>query len=263
MSTTTGSHTEEMVQVGSYKVHLMKGGQGRPLLIFQDDIGSPGWLPFYEELARRFSVYVPTHPGFGNSERPEWMRDVRDLAIFQSWLLRVLGLDSLPVVGFGLGGWVAAEMATMCGHQFEKMVLVGAAGVQPTEGVILDQFLVSGDEYAKLCFHDPAKFQELYGSETSDEQREAWDINREMAIRIAWKPYMFNQTLPRLLGSVATPTLAVWGSEDRIVPLNCGQRYVELLADARLQTLEACGHCVEVEKPTELAALVTDFIGGA
>ena len=260
MSTATGSFTDEMVEVGFGKVHLMKAGTGRPLLILQDDIGSPGWLPFYGELAQRFTVYVPSHPGFGKSERPEWMRDVRDMAIAHIWLLKVLGLDSLPVVGIGFGGWVAAEMATMCQHQFDRMVLVGAVGVQPSEGEIVDQFLLSGEEYAKLCFYDESKFEGVYGSETTVDQREAWEINREMAIRIAWKPYMFNQALPNLLGRVETPTLVVTGAEDKVVPASCGRRYVEILPNARGEALPGAGHCVDVESPEALAKLISDFV---
>jgi pimeloyl-ACP methyl ester carboxylesterase len=263
MQAITDSYTEEMLEVGFGKVHLMKGGKGSPLLILQDDIGSPGWLPFYAELARRFTVYVPAHPGYGKSERPAWMRSVRDLAITHNWLLTVLGLETLPVVGLGLGGWVAAELATMCHHRFSHMVLVGAVGVQPLEGEIADQFLVSGEEYVKRCFHHPVTFEALYGKETTVDQREAWEINREMTVRIAWKPYMFSHTLPILLGSVDTPTLVVWGKEDAVVPRSCAQRYVESLSRARLVVLDGCGHCAEAEKPEQLAALITDFLAGA
>jgi len=260
MSTTTGSHTEETVEVGFGKVHLMQGGQGNPLLIFQDDIGSPGWLPFYEALAQHVTVYVPHHPGFGQSERPAWMRNVRDMAIAHLWLLNVLGLDTLPAVGLGFGGWVAAEMATMNPRRFARLVLVGAAGLQPTEGEIADQFLVSGEEYAKTCFHDPARYEAVYGKETTADQHEAWEINREMVVRVAWKPYMFNQGLPYLLGVVDTPTLVVRGREDRIVPRSCAQRYVELLPHARLEEIDGCGHCADMEKPQELATLITHFV---
>ena len=263
MSISTQGFSEEVVEVGFGKVHLMKGGAGKPLLIFQDDLGSPGWLPFYGELAKIFTVYVPAHPGFGKSERPWWMRSVRDLSVTHKWLLKVLGLESLPVVGMGFGGWVAAEMATSCQHTFDRIVLVGAVGVQPLEGQIVDQFLLSGEEYAKLCFHNPAKFEELYGSETTADQREAWEVNREMAIRVAWSPYMFDQALPHLLGSVDTPTLVIQGKDDKIVPASCGRRYADLLPNARLEVLDECGHCADVEKPEELASLITGFISSA
>ena len=260
MSTQVQNYSEEYVEMDFGKVHLMKGGTGKPLLIYQDDLGSPGWLPFYEELARDFTVYVPAHPGFGKSQRPDWMRNVRDLAAVNHWFLKSLGLESLPVVGVGFGGWVAAEMAVMCQHLFEKIVLVGAVGIQPPEGEILDQFLLSGEEYARICFQDQAKFEDLYGSETSVDQRETWEVNREMAIRIAWRPYMFNQALPHLLGSVNTPCLVVWGEDDKVVPESCAQRYVEALPNSRMEVLRDCGHCADAEQPAELAGLVSGFI---
>ena len=267
MSAMTTSETEEMIEVASSKVHLRKGGTGGALVILHDDVGSPGWLPFYGELARHFAVYVPSHPGYGKSElpdrsqRPRWMRDVRDMAIVHSLVLRALGLDRVQVVGLGFGGWVAAEMATMCQPQFERMVLVGAMGVQPPEGEIVDQFLLDGEEYARLGIRDQERFDELYGNEPDVDQKETWEINREMTARIAWKPYMFNPTLPVLLQGVDTPTLVVWGSEDRVVPLSCGRRYADALPNARLHIVDRCGHCVDVDRPKELAELVIDFLG--
>ena len=263
----TTRETEEMLEVGSCMVHLWKGGQGKPLVVLHDDVGSPGWLPFHEELARHFTVYAPSHPGYGKSERPDrshrpgWMRDVRDMAIVHRLLLRDLGLERVSVVGLGFGGWVAAEMATMGQQQIDRMVLVGAMGVQPLEGEIVDQFLLDGEEYARLGVHDKGKFDLLYGSEPDLDQKEAWEINREMTARVAWKPYMFNPTLSVLLRDVATPTLVVWGGEDEIVPLSCGRRYQDALPAARLHVVEQAGHCVDVDRPEELAELIVDFAG--
>src|SRR5207245_11594903 len=125
------------------------------------------------------------------------------------------------------------------------------------------RFGVVGEAFARLCCSVPAKVEALYGKDAAVDQREGWEINREMVARVAWKPYMFNQALPILLGSVDTPTLVVWGTEDKVVPMSCAQRYVASLRTARLAVLDGCGHCIDVEKPQELAALITAFLGGA
>ncbi len=65
---------ESFVEAAGGKVHVLKGGAGKPVLVLHHDVGNPGWLPFHAELARSFTVYAPSHPGFGKSERPEWMR---------------------------------------------------------------------------------------------------------------------------------------------------------------------------------------------
>jgi len=256
----TQTWTEDFVEVAGGKVHLLKGGIGEPLLILHRDIGNPGWLPFYEQLAQRFAVYVPSHPGFDKSERPEWMRNVRDMAAVYVWLLKDLKLDSLYALGLGFGGWIAAELATMNQRLFKKLVLVSALGIQPTRGEILDQFLLYTTDYIKAGFADPAKMDQLYGADPQVDQLVAWEINREMTTRIAWKPYMFNQALPVLLRGVDTPTLIVWGKEDKIAPVNCGERYMQALPHAQFVVLNQCSHFVEIEKAEELAKLVNEFI---
>lgn len=252
--------TDQLVEVAGTQLHLARGGTGDPLLVLHHDIGNPGWLPFHQQLAERFEVVAPSHPGFDRSARPEWLRSVRDVAVVYQWLLSDLNLDGVTVVGLGFGGWIAAEMATMAPASFKRLVLVGAMGIQPEDGEILDQALVNYIEYARAGFHDQAAFDRVYGSEPSTDQLETWDQNREMSFRIAWKPYMFSQTLPHLLGGVKTPTLVVWGAEDRIVPRACGERYARSLPNARLEIVPGAGHCVEMERPAELAALIDRFV---
>lgn len=253
--------SEEVVEVAGGKIYFLKGGVGEPLLILHRDVGNPGWLPFYERLAQWFTVYVPSHPGFDKSDRPDWMRSVRDMAVVYQWFLKTLGLRELYGVGLGLGGWIAAEMATMNPYVWKRLCLVSAMGIQPTRGEIMDQFLVYTTDYIKAGFYDQAKCDELYGKEPDIEQLVRWEINREMTTRIAWKPYMFNQALPILLRGVDTRTLIVWGKEDRIAPVNCGERYMQALPHAQLVVLDRCGHFVEVEKPEELTMLIMKEFG--
>ena len=45
------------------------------------------------------------------------------------------------------------------------------------------------------------------------------------------------------------------------MPLDCGAQYVELLPEARLEIVEDAGHIVDLEKPDELADLISGFCG--
>lgn len=252
---------ESFVEIAGGKVQVLKGGSGRPLIVFHHDVGNPGWLPFYDDLARDFTVHVPSHPGFGKSERPEWMRTVRDTALVYQWLLADLKLDAVVAVGLGFGGWIAAEIAMMCRHAFDRMALVNAMGMLPKRGEILDQFLINTIDYTRSGFSNQDKCAELYTAEPSLDQLEQWEINREMTSRIAYKPYMYDQTMPHLIGGVRTPTLIVWGEENRIAPPVCGEQYRDAIPGARLETIAGAGHFAEVEKPAELAKLIRDFAG--
>ncbi len=136
-------------------------------------------------------------------------------------------------------------MASQAPTAFRRLVLVGAMGIKPPEGDIADQAIVSYLDYPQAGFHDRAAFTRVYGRCITD-QLEAWDIAREMCFRTAWKPYMYSQTLPHLLGGVRSPALVVWGDDDRHVPRSAGDAYVKALRERaagdrpRLRAL--CGH---------------------
>lgn len=251
--------TEHTIEVSGAKIFLRRAGKGAPALILHHDIGTLDNVAFYDELAKTYDVIVPHFPGWGKSPRLEWMRHPRDVAVLMQGLKTELGLAQTALVGLGFGGWVAAEMASMAPREVSKLVLVGAMGIKPPEGDILDQAIVSYIDYPMAFFHDPKAFEKHYGNVSVD-QLEAWDIAREMSFRIAWKPYMYSQQLLHLLGAVKAPALIVWGDDDKIVPASAAHRFKTALANSRLEIVKGSGHAVEMEKPVELAKLVSPFL---
>ncbi|MYA19420.1 MAG: alpha/beta hydrolase [Chloroflexi bacterium] len=261
MTTSTETHTTEQIEVAGRRVQYLQGGSGDPVLVLHHSIGNPGWLPVYERLAASRQVLVPDLPGYGQSERPEWAREPRDIAILLLQMLGKLGVGSVPVVGLGFGGWIAAEMATMDQQRVSSLVLVGAPGIQPDEGEILDQMLIDYHEYVQAGFSSAESYQAEFGEDPAPEIRELWDFSREMTARLTWKPYMFNRRLPPLLEEVQTPTLLVWGADDAIVPMAVAQAYAAALPNASIEVVADCGHFVDIEQPDRLAELAAAHIG--
>jgi pimeloyl-ACP methyl ester carboxylesterase len=249
------------IEAGGTKLHVRRAGRGRPVLVLHHETGTLDDLPFYDALAANHAVIVPHHPGYSRSERPDWMRSVRDIAVIHRGLLSELKVAKPALVGLGFGGWIAAEMATMAPADLSHLVLVGAMGIKPPQGDILDLAVTGYMDYARAAFHDQKAFDRVYGAEPSVDQLEMWDICREMSFRIAWKPYMYSQTLPYLLKTMRAPALIVWGDDDKVVPISAGKRYLESLPDAHLEIVRSCGHAVDMEQPEALAKLVTNFIG--
>jgi pimeloyl-ACP methyl ester carboxylesterase len=254
--------TDTVKEIAGCKLHVSRAGRGRPVLVLHHDIGTVDRLPFYDTLAGSCDVLVPHLPGWGKSERPDWLRHPRDIAAMMAWLLADLGLAEVTIVGLGFGGWIATEMASQSPTAYHRLVLVAPHGINPPDGFIADQAIVSYIDYPRAGFHDQKAFASVYGDITTD-QLEAWDIAREMSFRTAWKPYMYNQTLPHLLGGVQTPALVIWGDDDRIVPVSAGQVFTRALRNATMTIVPACGHFAEMEKPAEVAKLASDFIAAA
>ena len=255
--------TEEFVDVGGSKIQLLRGGAGEPVLLLHGAGGSTGWLRYVQSLARRYTVYLPSHPGYGKSDRPEWLETVQDLACFYTWFLEAQGLEGVRAIGFSMGGWLAAEIAVMCPHAFSKLMLVDPAGLKPEQGEIADIFIISPAQITQLLFHNPKQapeYDQVYGQQLTPEQQDMAERNREMAVRLCWKPYMHDPRLRGLLARVKIPARIIWGGQDKLVPVNCGELYRQAIPGSELVIIDDCGHVPQVEKPETFSRLALDFL---
>jgi pimeloyl-ACP methyl ester carboxylesterase len=82
-----------------------------------------------EGLADRFRVYLPHHPGFGESGPAPHLTGMQDMVVHNLRLVTALGLDKPHLVGHSMGGWMAAEMAAVAGERFNRLVLNAPAGL--------------------------------------------------------------------------------------------------------------------------------------
>jgi pimeloyl-ACP methyl ester carboxylesterase len=243
---------------------MFSSGSGPPLLFLHGAGGNPGWQPYLDNLAQTHTVYAPSQAGFDGTPRPPWISTITDLAHFNQSMVRELGLRDYVLVGFSMGGWVAAEMAAMDHHNLKGLVLVDAAGIKPVHGEIAEIFMVSAQTRMNQRFYDISQVPngEEYQREPTAEEQLVAHSNQEMASRLCWRPYLHNPSLPFYLGRVDTPTLLVWGRQDAIIPVECGEMFQAALSNARLQVIENCGHSPALEKPGEFVAAVNGFLAG-
>jgi pimeloyl-ACP methyl ester carboxylesterase len=257
--------TEEKVRVGDTELQVLKLGSGKPLLVFHGEMGYPGLLKWQTALAAKRTLHIPLHPGFGKTPQASWIMNMRDLGSFYSRYIREQKLTPVDVIGFSLGGWLAAEMATANSAQFNKMILVGAAGMRPPSGEIMDMFTVTARNYLNgnvLDYQNTPEFAGLFGGEQTPAQYEEWEEARAETARIAWAPYMFTESMPHLLQNVVgLPTLLLWGKEDAVVPLSVGELYHKQIAGSKLTTFDKCGHMPAVEKSADFIKAVESFLG--
>jgi pimeloyl-ACP methyl ester carboxylesterase len=262
--TTTQRGSKSTIRVEDTQVEMFSGGSGPAVVFLHGAGGNAGWQDWHEELAKDYTVYVPSQPGFNGTARPEWVSTITDVAHFNRAMVQQLGLEQYVLMGSSMGGWVAAEMAAMCHHNLRGLVLVDAAGIKPVKGEIAEIFMVSTQTRLKQRFYDPAQVPnyERYTRPLTPEEQAVEHANREMASRLCWRPYLHNPSLPYYLRKVRTPTLIVWGRQDAIVPLECGELFQQALPDATLRVIEHCGHSPAIEKPQEFLHVVTEFLSG-
>jgi pimeloyl-ACP methyl ester carboxylesterase len=223
-------------------------------------MGGGLWLPFLEQLAKRFSVYAPAHPGFGRSEDPPWLDSLDDMVHYYLDFLDWLGRPKVHLVGLSLGGWIAAELATLCAHRIDRLVLVDSAGLRMDGVTVPDLFAMTPQEVVEHIFARPETAAALYPADPTPEQMELLLRQRMTLARLAWNPYLHNPKLPRRLGRIRVPTLIVWGEQDRLFPLEVARAWERAIPGARLAVLEGSAHVPPLDDPDGFVRTVTAFL---
>ena len=253
---------EENIEAGGLQLQVVRGGQGTPLLILHGEMGHPGWMKYHEALAGRFSLMIPSHPGFGTTPRLDWIMTVGDLAGWYHGALEDLGIDRINILAFSFGGWLASEMAAMCSHRINKLALVSPMGIKPLTGEIFDMYLVTATEFLEKSFLEPKntpEYEVILPEEPDADQVEEWAVAREESCRLSWKPYMHNPALFHHLERVKLDTLILWGKQDAVVPVSTADIFHESIRGSQLEIIDDCGHHPELEQTDEFVRKVETF----
>ena len=259
--------------VRGIEVTLHSGGSGEPLVYLHSASGeAASWIAPLEALATRFHVYAPVHPGFPGSRGIERIDHIQDLALHYVDLLNDLELERAHLVGSSLGGWIAAEVASLWPERVATLTLVDSAGLWLDEAPPEEIFGVKGDVLAERLFHDQSNpvAQMLRASvnarpeDLPEEFLVGFFQSTEATARVAWNPYLHNPALAARLDRVTSPALVVWGENDRLIPLAYAKRFRDLLTHAaggaRLVTLPRCGHLPVLEQPEALVREIYAFV---
>ena len=251
----------ERIQVGGVSLEVTSVGEGPPLLFLHGGDYFAQHRDFFETLARQWRVFVPRHPGFGRSERPDGFRTVHDLAYLYLDLIDRQELGKVTLVGSSFGGWIALEMCVRCVEKIDRLALIDAVGVKfggREDRDIADIYALSHDELLARTFSDPAGAAPDY-SRLTDEEAVLVARDRQATAHYGWRPYMHNPGLRQWLHRVRVPALVLWGDGDGIVSADYGQKLCRSLPKARFELIRKAGHYPQIERPAEVADAIDRF----
>lgn len=241
----------ELVCVGGCELEMVVIGEGRPILALHGGNGPFGAASFAKMLGGEYQVIVPSHPGFGRSSRPAHVESIDDVAYVYLELMEKMDLVDVVLIGFSLGGWVAAEIATKCVQRVGRIVLSGAVGVSSRDIGIAELpniFSLSSEQLEKLAFHDPKRMvaEFISGAEVDENVRAR---NYGTFSLYAKEPYAYSPKLLPRLHRITVPALFLWGVSDGLVTPEYGRRYSELVPDGEFDLIAEAGHAPHLEQP--------------
>jgi abhydrolase domain-containing protein 6 len=261
----------KQTQVDGHRIPYLEGGDGEALVLLHGfGANKDNWTLIAPYLTRQYHVYAPDLPGFGDSSRLEDASYGVDaqLARLRAFADAV-GLESFHLGGNSMGGYLAAMFGARESERVKSLWLLapaGATGAQPSEVLsqiengqnpLITETLADFERLAELCFtvtpQMPAQFKRPLLARA---RREA-PFNRKIFQEI------FSQ-MPALEGSIdglQTPSLVVWGDNDRVLHCSGLDIIKGLLSNAESVLMPRMGHVPMIERPAETAADYLRFRG--
>jgi pimeloyl-ACP methyl ester carboxylesterase len=254
-------------------------GEGPPFVFFHGFSDSADtWRATLAKLGRadRRAVAVDL-PGFAKASPLKPGKVLPQLDRFAQAVVRYAAPDGgAVVVGNSLGGCVALRLAERDELGLAGIVPVAPAGLDMARWfVILERdpivrTLLSSpvplpewalrravaEVYRRIVFHRPgsidAKSIDAFTSHFSEQRTVARYLETGRSLLPELKD-------PFRLERIACPVLVVWGEKDAMVYSKGAQRVLDAVPGARLELLEECGHCPQIECADRFAELLLGF----
>jgi 4,5:9,10-diseco-3-hydroxy-5,9,17-trioxoandrosta-1(10),2-diene-4-oate hydrolase len=281
---TTTNLNEHTIAVAGKPICVSESGSGPAVVMLHG--GGPGasgvsnYSRNIDALAQQFRVIVPDMPGYGRSAKGVDQSDPFGyLADMIRGLLDELGLATAHLIGNSYGGAAALRLALDTPHRVDKLVLMGPGGIgttraAPTAGLksLLSYYGDDGPSRDKLeafirnyLVYDGASVPDGlidYRFTASIDPEVVADppLRRPsgpMALRTLWR---MDLTRDRRLKHLQTPTLVLWGRDDKVNRPAGGPMLVNLMPNAELVMTSRTGHWMQWERADLFNRLVVEFL---
>ena len=251
------------VKIAGARIRYQTAGEGSPLLWLHGIWGESGWRAHLQALSERFKVYRVDLPGYPGSQKPPWIRSVKELAFFMLDVLDALGLERTAVAGHCLGGWLGAELALLRVQRITRLALVSPLGLLRDWTTSPNLFYSDPTELPSYFFND---YEKCYGEARHFVLKDlgGWSedflISRQGSAYYAFDPYLHDPMLIHRLHHLEMPVLAVWGSEDKIVGPQHGEDWVGRIGASKSVIIQGAGQVPFVEEPAQFQKIMMDFL---
>jgi pimeloyl-ACP methyl ester carboxylesterase len=269
---------EHWAELDGYRLRFLHGGAGPPLLLVHGLLGySFSWRRNLPALAEHATIFAPDLLGAGFSQRVPALNC--SMSAIAGRLLRFLqgqGIESFDLLGTSHGGAVAMMLAAQAPASVRRLILVDSAHpwshprpvlmklLSRPAGAALFRLLAPGlkrthNHYLRRMYGDPRRIPPgtLEGYMAPLAARGAY--NYALSIVGCWREDMgkLEAALPRIAD---LPTLLMWGSLDRVIPLRSVSLLQQQFRNARLIVLEGAGHLPYEEMPEQFNRVLLDFL---
>lgn len=250
--------------------HLLESedSKTRPVVMLVHGFGASAknWVRFANELEGAYRFIIPDLPGHGlssHSLKLDYSIDRQAERLLQ--LADQLGIRRFHLAGSSMGGAISLAMALQAPHRVLSLGLLDAAGVTmltPDFAALLE------NGHNPLIPHQPDDmrltmswamanppwlpdfFVEQMGRRKAAKAAVAEKVDADIADDLDMR---------QRLSAIQSPTLIIWGAEDRLLSVDNVAVFDAEIPDSRAVVLEGIGHLPMVEATSRTAELLDAF----
>ena len=240
---------EAYAEADGFRIRYMAAGDGPPL-VHLHGAGGLRISPAHDLLARKYRVIAFEMPGFGNSPENTRTKDLAELAGTLAAAARALGLDRFDLWGTSFGARPALFMAVAEPERVGALVLeapaaIRPAGARPPSG--------TPQQMARLLYAHPERVPPMPPVDPEIQTQTA-----RLVARLRGPDR--DPELEKLLPGIATPTLVLFGTLDRVIPSEMGRHYKAAMPNCNLVLVYDAGHAIGTDRPEAFCEVVGDFL---
>ncbi len=255
-----------IIEIENKSVHASDAGQGidnsKDTIVFLHGSGLSHivWSLTEQFFSNKnFNVLSIDLPGHGNSEGP----CLDSIEKITDWLEKVfekLNLKNLILVGHSQGCLEAIEYSFKYKKRLKKMVLISGSYRMPVNKDLIDLASNGDSDAVKLMmkwgYEGSKKF--IGGNPIERIIQSPRDISEILAVDlIACNNYANGSKAAQ---SISCPIMLVFGELDKMVNLEAGKKFANLVKNSTTHIIPGCGHMIMIEKAFEMREKVLEFL---
>ena len=208
---------------------------------------------------KKFNVLSVDLPGHGNSEGP-CLDSIEKIADWLEKVFSELKLNEIIIVAHSQGCLEALEYSFKYKSRLKKIVFIGGSYLMPVNKDLID-LAANGDSDAvklmmKWGYEGSKKF--IGGNPVERIIQSPRDISEILAIDlIACNNYTNGSDAAK---AINFPTLFIFGEFDKMVNLEVGKKFSNLVKNSSTYIINECGHMIMIEKAFEMREKILEFL---
>jgi len=256
---------EKFIRIGDVRVHYLESENrsGLDLLLVHGLGGSvESWREVLKPLSESFHLVAVDLPGYGLSDKPRASYGIEYFASFLCSFMNEIGFYSALLAGHSMGAMIVVKAYAICPKRIRRLILIDAAGVSGTAAEIIREYMGDGWTLERL--------KKLYSERIIGRLGKLDEERLKKMLVERSKPPALDAYLKSLnaiskplseddFKKISAPTLIIWGSDDKLTPLEDGIKLSRLIPSSRLVVIDGAGHSPHSEAPEKFVEAVLEF----